>query len=162
MIPSRFAVATRMEDTFPDLDGVHPHPLLRLVQPLVLEALLADGTDVVDAGRVLRHGDILNLGLLGGGAVVVVAGFPGRSGGVGDGGIGVVVVPAVEVGAAGCRVDVVDVDCHGGFDPALVGDKLVRDYIHSNKKYEEKRGRHTSSSIKGLRYWPRFSYSAMR
>lgn len=92
----------------------------------------------------------------------MMAGFPGRSGGVGDGGIEVVVIPAVEVGTAGCRVNVIDVNCHGGFDPALVGDTLVRDDIHSNKTYEEKRGRRTSSSIKGLRYWPRFSYSAMR
>ena len=42
-------------------DGVHPDPLLRLVQPLHLELLLANRTHAVDRRRVLGHGDVLDL-----------------------------------------------------------------------------------------------------
>ena len=44
---------------------VQPYPLLRRVEPLVLEAVLADGAYVVDAAGAIWYGDVFRTLCLG-------------------------------------------------------------------------------------------------
>jgi len=64
VVPRRLGVAAGVVDAVADLDGVRPDPVLRLVKPLHLEALLADGTCRVGR-RILRHRDPFHLWLSG-------------------------------------------------------------------------------------------------
>lgn len=87
-------------------EGVRPHPLLRLVEPLGDELLLADGADRVGVVAVVRDGDVLDLGLR----------RRGRAGRRGQRGPRAAVGPAGPVGVG----VVVQVDRLAGFDPILI------------------------------------------